>query len=102
MATVPSIPAVSTEYVHVPVTSDVTLSGQAVEFAYLAALPPDDATTWTAAEWEGNAGTTRSARSLIGPVSDYGELAAGTYTVWVRVTDETEIPVRPAGTIKVI
>jgi hypothetical protein len=103
MAVVPKIPAVSVEYVHVPVTSDVQLDTQAVQIVFLGATAsPTDATTWNDAEWEGSAGTTRSARILIGTGSDVGELAAGTWSVWVKVTDTPEVPVRSAGTIQTV
>jgi hypothetical protein len=100
---VPSIPAVSKEYVHVAITSDVTLDTQAVEFAYLAgSATPDDATTWLAAAWAGDPSPVRTAQSLIGPGSAAGELAVGLWNVYVRVTDTAEIPVRFAGQIKIV
>lgn len=96
-----SISAVSKEYLHVEVTSDVSLDTQPVEFAFLTAGSPDGATVWTAAEWEGTAGTTRTARLLIGPSASV-ELTAGSYAVWVRITDTTEAPVRNAGSITIV
>lgn len=89
-----TIPAVSVEYAHGTVTSDVTLGTQTVEVAFLGpTAAPDATTTWHAAEWEGAAGLTRSWRLLIGPGTDV-PLAAGQYSVWVRVADVTETPIR--------
>lgn len=96
-----SISAVSKEYVHVPVSASVELNTQTVEFAFLTTGTPDGATTWTAAAWEGSPANTRTARLLIGPATAM-PLAAGSYTVWVRITDVTETPVRQAGSITII
>jgi hypothetical protein len=93
------LPAASTEYVKVTITSDVTLGAQPVEFAFLATGDPDADTTWHTASWAGDAGTTRAARLLAGPGAV--ELAAGWWTLWVRVTDDPEIPVREAGPLKI-
>lgn len=96
------IPAVSTEYVHVPVTASVLLDTQAVELAFLTTTqPPDDATTWVSATWQGDPDKNRTCRVLVGPATPT-PLAPGTITVWVRVHDTPEIPVRQAGQIKVI
>lgn len=95
-----SISVESREYIHVSVTADVTLDTQTVEFAFTLATTIDDTATWIPAEWEGAAGTTRTARLLIGSGSA-NALSVGNYTVWVRITDLTEAPVRSAGTVKV-
>lgn len=95
----PTIPAVSVEYIFVPVTSSVVLDTQTVEFAFLTSAPDAD-TSWIAATWVGEAAKTRSARVLIGPGSAV-PLAPGTYQVWVRVHDTPEVPVRLAGSLKI-
>lgn len=88
----------ATEYLHVTVTVD----GQppdpstTVEFAFLAASDPTEDTVWSAGEWvEG------VARILIGPANSGHLLAAGSYRVFVRVTDSPEIPVLRAGYLTV-
>lgn len=90
-----TIPAVSTEYLHGPVTANVTLDTQVVEVAFVtpSSAVPDSSTAWVTAEWEGDPGTTRTWRVLIGPATT-SPLAAGSYAVWVRVHDAPEIPVR--------
>ncbi len=91
------LPASSVEYVRVPVTASVTLDLQTVEMALTprtaTGLPPETPVSWLAAQWVGDAGLTRSCRTLIGP------LTPGAYDCWVRVTDTPEIPVRVAGTV---
>lgn len=95
-----SIPAVSVEYVHVPITSDTTLDEQVVELAFIKTGTPSADTEWFAAEWEDTAALERTCRLLVGPGTGV-VLAAGSWTVWVRVTDSVEVPVREAGRIRI-
>lgn len=92
-----SIDRASVEYLKVPVTTppDVTITNQTVELAVLpdTARPVEE--DWNTGEWVDNV-----ARILIGPGAL--PLEAGTYKVWVRVTDMPEIPVLTAGTITVL
>lgn len=81
----------TTEYVVVTVYASVTLSAQAVHVSF-------DRTTWIAAAWLGSSGTQRQAQALI----NAGNLpVAGTYTLYVRVNDGTEIPILSAGMVTV-
>jgi hypothetical protein len=50
---------------------------------------------WQVADWQAPA----TARLLVGPGTDVGELPAGVLTVWVRFTAAPEQPVRAAGPI---
>ena len=97
-----TIPAVSTEYLHGPVTASVTLDTQVVEVAFVtpSTAVPNDATSWVTAEWEGGANTTRTWRVLIGPGTP-APLAAGAYSVWVRIHDTPEVPVRKHDTLTI-
>lgn len=89
-----ALPAMSKEYLHGVVVSNVSLDAQPVEVAILGpAASPDGSTTWYVAEWEGDAATTRSWRLLVGPTTTVA-LTPGVYSVWYRVTDVTETPVR--------
>lgn len=81
----------SVEYLEVTVTCDFTLSAQPVEFSF-------DQTTWYTAAWQGSAGATRAARLLLnGSNTPAGRSA----TVWVRITDDPEIPILDAGRLNV-
>ena len=81
----------TTEYVVVTVYTSVTLDAQAVHFSF-------DRSVWVAAAWLGTAATQRQARALI----NAGNLpAAGTYDLYVRVNDGTEIPIMSAGKVTV-
>ena len=98
----------TTEYVYIGVEGD-TVSGD-VEVAFLDAEQRPDTGDWSAAEkvdsdshdlWDdaqssGVAGDWYAAR-LIGDFGTGGlELTPGDYQVWLRLTDDTERPVRIA------
>lgn len=105
---VPEISVASIEYVRVPVSAKVNgayvnPSTDTVELAFLTdgATPID--TDFTAGTWDVDTSTTPTtymAQVMVG--QGYVELVAGLYQVWVRVTDTPEVPVRPAGLLRVI
>jgi hypothetical protein len=94
------IPVSSTEYLKVSVTADVTLSAQTVDIAVIPARGRPTAPDWKPAAWTGSPGTTRTAMLLIGPGTS-NVVALGEYDVWVRATDNPEIPTDPAGRLTV-
>lgn len=103
------ISSLSKEAVRVPVSADqggvpYNPTGDTVQLA----LVPDTFTapsTWYSGTWEaapGPSGTTYYAVLVVGPGSTVGSLAAGSYTVYVKVTDTVEVPVlRAQGTLTV-
>lgn len=103
------IPAASTEYVTVLAAAresgaDVNLSTATVRFAFVAEGTAPVEADWTAGSWDTDSSATPTryyARILVGP--DNGvELEAGTYVVWVEITDDPETVVRPAGYLRVV
>ncbi|MFJ6215015.1 hypothetical protein ACIQGZ_17015 [Streptomyces sp. NPDC092296] len=102
-----SIPVSSREYVLVTVTAMVDgapydPTADLVEFAFapVGAVDPD---VWRPASWDAGPvpGTsTFTARCLVGPGAPT-ELPRGRYTVWLRVTDSPEVPVRNAGLLAI-
>lgn len=76
------------EYLDVVLTADVVLTGT-VEISF-------DRETWTAASWQGDPATTRTARILL----DTTNLTGQGYTVFVRLTDNAEIPIIDAGALQ--
>lgn len=94
-----TIYASTIEYIRSSVTASVTLDAQVVEMQLTAKTPtgspPQTPVSWQAAAWVGAAGTTRTCRSLFGPLNP------GQYDLWVRVTDTPEVPVRVSGTVTV-
>lgn len=83
----------STEYLYADVTSNIELDTQTVEMAYATTI--DAVSAWTTAAWQGTAGTERTARAL------FTFADAGNFHVFVRITDNPEIPILDAGNLKV-
>ena len=96
----------STEYVIVPVNAVVdgvtfNPTSDAVAFAFTIGYGVTPS-VWYPGQWDPLPvqGVWYNAKILIGPSSSV-VLAAGTYTVWVMITNLPQIPVRQAGTIVV-
>lgn len=97
-----SIPATSLEYVFVSVTATVNSAAynptvDSVQFAFPAT--GGQPATWYAGSWDSNPlpGTsTYTAKCLVGPGGTV-QLTQGSYDVWVKITDNPEIPVRQVG-----
>lgn len=102
------ISSLSKEYVKVPVAATVNgvlinPTADAVQFAFMPLGASPASGDFKSASWE-TAGTSPNvvyyARCLVGPGGTV-TLAAGVYVVWVKVTDNPEIPVKQAGTLTV-
>jgi len=89
----------SKEYVRIPISayeagSLVDPTSDAIEMAFTTGADPV-ANDWKTASWETDSSTTPTtyyARLAVGPGGSV-TLTVGFYTVWVRVTDNPEIPV---------
>lgn len=79
------------------------LTDDVVEMAFAAPFVTPGDTDWLTAEWE-SGGPPYIARVLVGegagPLGGTA-LPVGTYYAWVRVTDQPEIPARPAFQLEV-
>jgi hypothetical protein len=104
-----TMPGVSLEYV--PVTITATVAGQpynptadVVEMAFTPASTSTQPVTWYTGSWDSTdpvPGTSSyTALCLIGP-GGTTTLTAGTWQVWVRITDSPEQPVIPAGQLRI-
>lgn len=80
------------DYLDVPITSEVELGGQTVEFSL------DDRQTWHAGEWTGEPGTTRTASLLLDETTTPAP-AGQRIEVLIRVDFGTTKPIESAGTI---
>jgi hypothetical protein len=99
------ISRLSVEFVIVPVNAvfdGVTYNPvqDTVQFAFTVGygiLP----TVWYTGSWDVNAvqGIWYNAKILVGPSPSAVQLSPGTYTVWVKITDNPEVPVRQAGSL---
>ncbi|HEY9371461.1 hypothetical protein [Streptomyces sp.] len=102
MTTEAQRPAITLEYFGVEITTSSVLDAQPVHLAF---VDMDTASSpvsgdWKVAAWVGTAGTTRTARVLLGPAGAV-TLAPGKYMVWYKVTDSPEIPARPVGVLSI-
>lgn len=100
-----TISSLSLEYVCIPVAASangrtVDPTDLVVEFAFLTTSAEPTGSDWKPGTWE-DLGGAYLARCLVGPGGD-ATLANGTYYVWVKVTDSTEIPVFNLGQVLVV
>jgi hypothetical protein len=102
-----SIPSLSTEPIQVSVSatvngSAINLTSDTVQFAFTSGVSPGP-TDWHNGTWEAlsYAGSTvYIAECQIGPGSAV-PLAVGTWTVWVKVIDNPDVPVRQVGLLQI-
>jgi hypothetical protein len=95
-----TLSSLSLEKVSVAITATANPTGDTVQMAV--ALNYTNPTTWVSATWVTVAGV-YYATVLIGPGSAIGTLPKGIYSVWVKITDNPEIPVlQAADTITII
>ncbi|MEU5043161.1 hypothetical protein [Streptomyces griseorubiginosus] len=79
-------------------------TADAVEFAFTAVTAKPTTGDWKTGSWDGTQprppGNAYIAHCLVGPGGTV-ELPAGTYTMWIRITDNPEIPVIPFGRLQI-
>lgn len=78
-------------YIETTITADVELDAQTVTISV------DDGTTWLTAAWQGDAGTTRTARTSSVVDIDTALPVKGIYAVKAKVDDGTETEVIRCG-----
>ena len=89
----------STAYVQVPVTAFGTAgtynpTGDAVQFAFTpVTFPVTSPSAWATGVWAVFPGPAYWAQCLVGPGSGGTALPVGTYQVWLKVSDDPEVPV---------
>ena len=90
----------STQYVQVQVTarsaSGYDPTGDTVQFAFTPLTYPQTqpgSGDWHAGSWATFPGPAYWAQCLAGPANGGISLAVGTYQVWVKITDNPEVPV---------
>lgn len=83
-----TIPAISVEYLKVPVTGPANLTSYAVEMAVLPDGQDPVTADWKAATWIGSYSSV-----LVGPGTTLPLTKGVTYGAWVRITASPEKPV---------
>ncbi|MCI3277643.1 hypothetical protein [Streptomyces cylindrosporus] len=90
--------SVSTAGTPVNPTSDV------VEFAFTTGIAKPASGDWKTGSWDGTEPRAPDgaylARCLVGPGGTV-ELPVGQYTMWIRITDNPEVPVIPFGLLRI-
>lgn len=77
-------------------------TGDVVQAAFVAPGTNPAALDWKIASWETTNFGAHYARCLVGPgVGAALDLVAGNYRMWVKITDNPEVPVLEAGGIRV-
>lgn len=85
-------PRGTTEYVVVEVTADETL-----DMTVAISITTNSTHTWLPAQWVGSAGTTRECRTVDPVEFDSTDYPAGGYAIYVKLTDNPEVPFIRAG-----
>lgn len=98
----------STQYVQIPV--DTTFNGtqydptaDVVQMAFMLTPPglnPGNS-DWKTASWVSPGSGLYAIRCLVGPGGS-NPLSVGNYNVWVKVTDNPEVPVQVAGILAIV
>ncbi|SRR5260221_9981483 len=104
------VSALSTEQIRVPIGATnagavVDPTADTVQLAFIAEGSTPASGDWKTGSWETDATTTPVtyfARALVGPSGGVITLAANTYDVFVKITDNPEVPVKKAGPMRVI
>jgi hypothetical protein len=99
-----TLPSLSREYVKVPVAATdsgttVNPTTDVVQMAFPVAGVAPVSADWKTASWETVSGL-YFARCTVGPGGTV-VLVVGLYDVWVKITDNPEIPVRLAGQLQI-
>lgn len=101
--------SLSTEYVLIPVSAtkdgaSYNPTSDTVQFAFMPTpTQVPQSTDWVAGEWESDSSNViypYAAKCLVGP-SGTTTLGIGTYVIYVKITDNPEIPVLNAGILQV-
>jgi hypothetical protein len=98
-----SISSMSSEYIQVPVMAQIggqpyNPTNDSIYFSFVQGYYGNPS-VWILGSWSTTVQGTYLAQCLIGQAGNV--LQPGTYTVWLKITDSPEVPVKQAGTINV-
>lgn len=99
-----TLSSLSTEYVRVPVAATVAGApydprSDVVQFAFVVSGVNPQSGDWHTGLWDGG-NSPYVAQCLVGPSGGVA-LTAGDYVIWVKITDNPEIPVRAVGELSI-
>lgn len=98
-----TLSSLSTEYVRVPVAATVNNApynptGDVVQFAFTTGANPVSG-DWHTGSWD-STDSPYVAQCLVGP-GGVVSLAVGTWIIWIKITDNPEVPVRSVGQLSI-
>ena len=101
-----SISVLSTQYVQLPVTATLdgapyNPAGDPVSFAFTPVGRKPAAGDWNGGTWVTLPSGAYMAQILVGPANFGIALPVGSYQIWLRVTDNPEVPVQPADELRI-
>ncbi len=106
-----TISHLSTEYVIIPLNATVNgqihdPTGDLLQFAFLSNQSASPGNTdWVVGIWGTNSNSSLYpflAECLVGPAGGVINLGTGVYVIWIKITDNPEIPVLQAGMLTVV
>lgn len=103
-----SLSVLSTKYVDVIVTAGgINPTSDVVKFAFMPVPGGGTSSNPGPADWHTGGWTTPSpgvyvAQCLVGPATGGVALTVGTYTIWLQIVDNPEVPVDPIGTLQIV
>lgn len=107
----PAMYSLSTEYFEVPVEFKVNgavinpTTTDPVQMAFMPRNVDPGSSDWVNGSWEVDTSQPTPvywARALVGPGAGGKNLAKGVYAVWLKVTDNPEIPVKIVALLEVL
>ncbi len=108
MATTIMQSALSTEYILIPVSAVVdgaaiNPTGDTVQFAFKPIGVDPGSGDWTAGSWASTSEVNGFyyAQTLVGPANSGTVLPVATYAIWLKITDNPEVPVRSPGLLQI-
>lgn len=98
-----SLSVLSTEYIRVPIAATVNNfpynpTGDVVAFAFTTGANPASG-DWHPGLWD-STNAPYVAQCLVGPSGGVA-LTVGTWVIWVKITDNPEVPVRAVGQLAI-
>jgi hypothetical protein len=97
-----------TRYVAIPLSatgtdgSPINPTSDTVQFAFMPPGTNPGSGDWHAGSWATTANGGYQAQCLVGPANGGVSLTVGTYVIWVKATDNPEIPVIPADQLQIV
>jgi hypothetical protein len=101
-----TISSLSTVYIQIPVRAYIegqayNPSGDVVALAFMTGWTNPASGDWHTGSWStGEFGETYLAQLLVGPSGGLS-LAVGTYSMWLKITDNPEVPVSQPGILTI-